>query len=127
MADTIREKIIADIVSTLEGYASYSLLSSPSILRGVKYLDPSVNPVPIISVLAGKEEATVDTYDGEQGQTTLEMPLTVATLVKFPVDKPSETAEAAFGELISAVLSSVPSNADSIYLYWRWPRISRKP
>ena len=111
MADTIRETIIKEIVATLEGFSSYSVLADPSIERGWEAFDPDVTPMPIIAVLPG-----IETVERIHGIDRCEMPVGIRSLFKFGNSNPSAIGEAALGELIVASLSGgVPTNAEDIF------------
>ena len=110
MADTIREKIIAGIVSTLEGYASFSVIGSPSVERGYESYDPDVHELPIIAVMPRQEEVERTKY----GSYKCTMQVDIYCLIKIGTNNPSELAEAVLGELITAALSSTPSDASDM-------------
>ena len=110
MADTIREKIIAGIVSTLKGYSSYSVIGSPSVVRGYENYDPDVDGYPIIAVMPRQE----DVERTEYGNHNCNMQVDIYCLVKIGSNNPSELAEAVLGELIKATLSSTPSDASDM-------------
>ena len=113
MADTIREKIIAGIISTLEGHASYSVIASPTIVRGYENYDPDVDGFPIIAVMPRQEDAQRTKY-GTESHT---MQVDIYCLIKIGTGNPSELAEAVLGQLILAALGSTPSDAsDMAYL-----------
>ena len=106
MADTIREKIIAGIVSTLNGYASFTVIGSPTVVRGYENYDPDVHEFPIIAVMPRQEDVERTTYGSYQ----CTMQVDIYCLVKIGTHNPSELAEAVLGELITAALSSTPSD-----------------
>ena len=111
MADTIREKIIAAMTSTLKNYSEYTTISSPDVHRGRIIFDPDVDPLPLISVVPRVESAEPTTYQ----TTDCTMPVDVSCLVPVGESNPSELGEAVLGELIKAALSAVPSDAESIF------------
>lgn len=113
MADTIREQIIASIASTLASYSGYMTLSGVSVVRGMEFIDYGVNPPPIISVLAQNE--TVEAEDGPYGKETHVMPVQLWALMSFSPSTPSQQGEAAFGEIVKATMSSLPSSALSMF------------
>ena len=110
MADTIREKIISAIVSTLKNYASYSVVASPTVVRGYENYDPDVDNFPIIAVMPRQDDVERTKY-GIQNCT---MQVDIYCLVKIGTNNPSELAEAVLGELIVAALSSTPSDASDM-------------
>ncbi len=112
MADTIREKIIAAIENTLENYGSWTVIPTPNIFRGREYYDSNVEPPPVISILPQVEAAERTSY----GKTQCEMPVSIACVLPLGRnDNPSEVGEAALGELIAAMFSSTPTDAEDFY------------
>lgn len=112
MADTIREKILTHFKTLLTSYSGWTSINSPSVLRGVEYIQTNVYPLPCISILAKNEESEPSECYSYHVNT---IPVEFWAVVEFDTDEPSETAEALIGDLIKAVLSSEPSDADSVF------------
>lgn len=110
MADTLREKIIKHIVATLGDYGTFVAIPSPVVSRGQQLFDPDVDPLPVIAVLPGVEEAERTRY----GTTHCTMPVDISCLISLGDNNPSELGEAVLGELITAALSSLPSDAEDM-------------
>ena len=110
MADTIREKIIKHVLATLAGYVSFVSIPSPGVSRGRQVFDPDVDPLPVIAVLPGIEEAARTRY----GTTHCIMPIDISCLISLDENNPSELGEAVLGELITAALSSLPGDAEDL-------------
>ena len=110
MSDTIREKIIADIVSTLNLYGSYSVIASPTVVRGYETFDPDVHDLPIVAVVPRQENVERTEYGAYQ----CTMQVDVYCLVKLGSANPSELAEAVLGELLLATFSATPSDASDM-------------
>ena len=110
MADTLREKIIAEIMTALAGYGSFAAIPSPVFSRGRQLFDPDCDPLPVVAVLPGVEEAERTRY----GTTHCTMPVDISCLISIGDNNPSELGEAVLGELIAAALSSLPSDAEDM-------------
>lgn len=110
MADTLREKIIGDIVNTLDSYAAFSAIGAPTVERGYEKYDPDVHHLPIIAVLPRPEDAERTQY----GTTTCTMPVDIYCMIKIGNSNPSQLGEAVLGELIMAALSEIPADASDV-------------
>lgn len=110
MADTLREKIIAHIVSTLDNYASFISIASPTVDRGYEWYDPDVHDLPIIAVLPRPEDAERTKY----GTVSCTMPVDIYCILKIGASNPSILGEAVLGELIVAALSATPPDASDM-------------
>ena len=78
--------------------------------RGQELFDPDVDPLPVITVMPGVEEAERSRY----GSTLCTMPVDISCLISFGENNPSELGEAVLGELITATLSSLPADAEDM-------------
>ena len=99
MADTIREKIIQDVVASMTG-ATYTLLNGADIMRGRVLFQEEIESLPIITIIPREEEAEIGSY----GQTVCFMPVKIGALAVIGALNPSELGEAIHGELITAAM-----------------------
>jgi hypothetical protein len=110
MADTIREKIIAAIVATLDTYTGFTTIVSPSVERGYENYDPDVDALPIIAVMPRQENIEHTEYQTH----ACTMQVDIYCLIKIGAANPSALAEAVLGELIKATLSATPTEASDM-------------
>ena len=96
MSDTIRESIIASIVSKLADVRtanSYNTDAGRLVKRGVRIVDQDT--LPALSILPETEE-----NEGIAGRHVLTMRLRVEGLIKYTSKNPSVVAEALLGDII---------------------------
>lgn len=96
MSDTIREKIIKELVDLVENF-SFESIVSPDVYRGRLIFDPDSEPPPLVIVLPRPEDVSSEDY----GMTTCVMPVDVICLARMGDSNPSELGEKILGELIA--------------------------
>lgn len=100
MADTIRKKIIAEIVSALEN-ATFTALSNATVYFGLQAFDEENDSLPIITVIPNIEES-----EQTAGQICTNKMLIDILSVAELTDNAGVLAEDILGELIQAVYSA---------------------
>lgn len=96
MADTIREKIIAQLKGLFDAF-DFAAVTAPGIYRGRQAFDPDSEPPPIVTILPRSESSEKNDY----GMADCDMAVDVICLANIGENNPSELGEAILGELIS--------------------------
>lgn len=95
---TIRDKIIRELVETLESY-TWESMEGPAVHKGRRIFDPTIDPPPLITVLPRQEENALDQY----GDNSLAMVVDLVCMDRLAGQNPSELGEAILGEAVIAV------------------------
>ena len=106
MSLTIRDKIIRELVTLLEGF-SWTAIPAPTVDKGRLIADPDAAPPPRIFVLPGIERNDAGPY----AKHDLTLPVEVFATAVIGAQNPDELCQAVLGELILCVIGKEAADA----------------